>query len=428
MVIRGGRVIDPGDGLDEEADLFIEDGRIKEIRSRKARRDISSPPGQTLDATGKVVLPGLIDMHVHLREPGREDEETILSGAEAAVAGGFTGVACMPNTEPPVDDESAVRFILRRAEGTPVRVYPVAAATKGRRGQELTEIADLVGAGAVAVSDDGTPVSDPEIMRRALEYTRMYNIPVVSHCEELSLTAQGVMNEGRMSTVLGLRGMPPVAEEIMVARDIALAEYTGGRLHIAHVSTARSVELIRQAKSRGVNVTTEATPHHFTLTEEALRSFDTNLKMNPPLRAARDVEAIREGLADGTIDAIASDHAPHSVEEKEVEFDAAPFGIIGLETTLALVLTELVSSGVLSLPAAVAKLSTNPALIFGIEGGHLRKGDRADVTVIDPTKRWTVDVTRFRSKSRNSPFGGRELTGGVEAVIVGGKIVYRCQD
>lgn len=428
MVIRGGRVIDPGDGLDEEADLFIEDGRIKEIRSRKTRRNLSPPPGQTLDATGKVVLPGLIDMHVHLREPGREDEETILSGAEAAVAGGFTGVACMPNTEPPVDDESAVRFILRRAEGTPVTVYPVAAATKGRRGQELTEIADLVGAGAVAVSDDGTPVSDPEIMRRALEYTRMYNIPVVSHCEELSLTAQGVMNEGRMSTVLGLRGMPPVAEEIMVARDIALAEYTGGRLHIAHVSTARSVELIRQAKSRGVNVTTEATPHHFTLTEEALRSFDTNLKMNPPLRAARDVETIREGLADGTIDAIASDHAPHSVEEKEVEFDAAPFGIIGLETTLALVLTELVSSGVLSLPAAVAKLSTNPALIFGIEGGHLRKGDRADVTVIDPTKRWTVDVTRFRSKSRNSPFGGRELTGGVEAVIVGGKIVYRCQD
>lgn len=428
LVIQGGRVIDPGSNFDEEADLFIEKGRIKEIRSRKTQKSSSRTSMPVIDATEKIVVPGLIDMHVHLREPGREDEETIVSGSEAAMAGGFTGVACMPNTEPPIDDGSVVRFVLRKAESTPIKVYPVAAITKGRQGKELTEIGDLVSAGAVAVSDDGSPLSDPEIMRRALEYTKMFDIPIISHCEDLSLTSRGVMNEGRMSTLLGLRGMPPVAEEIMVARDIALTEYTGGRLHIAHVSTARSVELIREAKRRGVRVTAEATPHHFSLNDESLRTFDTNLKMNPPLRTARDVEAIKEGLADGTIDVIASDHAPHSIEEKEVEFDAAPFGIIGLETTLGLVLTELVEPGVFDFSAAFATMTLHPAQILGVEGGRLQKGEKADVTIIDPLKKWTVAVHRFKSKSRNSPFGGRKLTGKIECVIIDGVTVFRSQN
>jgi dihydroorotase len=425
VVIQGGRIIDPERGLDDVADLVIEKGKIREIRSRGGSPQETQSEGTIIDATGKVVVPGLIDMHVHLREPGREDEETIVSGAEAAVAGGFTSIACMPNTDPPIDNESVVRFIIRQAEQTPVAVYPIAAVTKGRQGKELAEIADLVEAGAVAVSDDGSPVSTPGLMRRALEYTKMFDIPVISHCEELSLTADGVMNEGRMSTVLGLRGMPSVAEDIMVARDIALAEYTGGRLHVAHVSTARSVELIRQAKGRGVRITAEATPHHFTLTDETVRSFDTNLKMNPPLRTAGDIEAIRGGLVDGTIDVIATDHAPHSIEEKEVEFDVAPFGLIGLETALALVLTELVDPGLLRLPDAVAAMTSHPAAILGIEGGRLQEGKKADVTIIDPKKTWTVDVTRFRSKSRNSPFGGRNLKGRVELVLIDGEIVYQ---
>lgn len=424
MMIKGGRVVDPGSGLDEEADLFIEKGAIIEIRTRKGKKNSSHFRGTVFDATGKVAVPGLIDMHVHLREPGREDEETIQSGSEAALAGGFTGIACMPNTEPPIDDESAVRFVLRQAERTPVHVYPVAAVTKGRQGKELTEIADLVQAGAVAVSDDGSPVSSPEIMRRALEYTRMFDIPVISHCEDVSLTAGGVMNEGWMSTILGLRGMPPVAEEIMVARDIALAEYTGGRVHIAHISTARSVELIREAKSKGINVSAEVTPHHFTLTEETIQSFDTHLKMNPPLRTARDVEAIKGGLAEGIIDVIATDHAPHSFEEKAVEFDAAPFGIIGLETCLGLVLTELVEPGVLTFSEAIAKMTVDPARILRIEGGHLQKGQKADVTIVDSRKIWIANVDQFRSKSRNSPFEGREFRGRVEAVICSGEIVY----
>jgi dihydroorotase len=425
LIIRGGRVIDPASGFDEVADVVIEKRKIQEITSNKIGEDASRFTGTILDAAGKIVIPGLIDMHVHLREPGREDEETIVSGCEAAMAGGFTSIACMPNTEPPIDDESVVRFVLRKAESTPVNVYPIAAVTKGRQGKELTEMADLVQAGAVAVSDDGSPVSNPEIMRRALEYTRMFQIPVIDHCEELSLTAGGVMNEGHVSTILGLRGMPSAAEEIMVARDVALAGYTGGRVHIAHVSTARSVELIRQAKIQGILVTAEATPHHFTLTDESVRSFDTHLKMNPPLRTVRDVEAVIEGLADGTIDAIASDHAPHSLEEKEVEFDAAPFGIIGLETALALAVTELIGSHELDLSHVIAAMTVNPARILGIPGGHLRKGEKADVTIFDPHEKWTLDASRFRSKSRNSPFGGRELTGKVEVVIIQGEVVYK---
>ncbi len=362
-------------------------------------------------------------MHVHLREPGREDEETIVSGAAAAVSGGFTSLACMPNTEPPLDTESAVRFVLREAEKTGVHIYPVAAVTKGSQGKELTEIAALVQAGAVAVSDDGSPVSSPDLMRRALEYTKMFDIPVISHAEELTLTANGLMHEGKMSARLGLRGMPSVAEELMVARDIALAEYTGGRLHVAHVSTARSVELIRQAKRRGLRVTAEVTPHHFTLTDETLVFFDANLKVNPPLRTAADVEALKNGLADGTIDVIASDHAPHAHEEKEVEFDAAPFGMIGLETALGLVLSELVEPGFLTLSEAMAKMTIGPARILGIPDGQLTVGGNATMTIFDPARPWVVDVNRFRSQSRNSPFAGRELRGRVEIVMICGEPV-----
>jgi dihydroorotase len=421
VLIKSGRLVDSDSGRDETADLLIRSGRIASIAKR-----IAKPEGaQILDARGKVVVPGLVDMHVHLREPGREDEETVLTGAQAAAAGGFTAVACMPNTEPPIDTQETVRFIYERASQAPVRVFPVGAVTRGRRGNELTEMADLVAAGVVAVSDDGCAVTSAEIMRRALEYASMFDIPVISHCEDLTLSGTGVMHEGYVSTVLGLKGIPALSEEVMVARDIRLAEFAGARLHIAHVSAAGSVELIRSAKARGVRVTAETTPHHFTLTDEAVRRYDTNTKVNPPLRSAVDRQAIRDGLADGTIDCIASDHAPHSAEEKELEYDAAPFGMIGLETSLGLVLTELVAGGVLDLMAVVSRMSLSPSRILGIEGGVLRKGAPADLTVIDPQARWTVDRKAFRSRSKNTPFDRWELTGRTEATIVGGRIVFR---
>lgn len=422
LLIRGGRVLDPASGRDEVTDVLIAEGRIAKIGNWEGG---SLEGWEVIDAGGLLVVPGLIDMHVHLREPGREDEETIVSGSEAAAAGGFTAVACMPNTDPPLDDQGAIRFVLRRAEEAPGRVYPIGAITKGREGKELTEVADLVWAGAVAISDDGKPVLDSGLMRRALEYAKMFDIPVISHCEDLSLSRGGVMHEGRVSSLLGMKGMPSIAEEVMVSRDLALAGFTEGRLHIAHVSTAVSVALIREAKLKGVQVTAEATPHHFTLTDEAVRSFDTNTKMNPPLRTAEDVEAIKAGLADGTIDALATDHAPHSTEEKDVEFDAAPFGIVGLETALGLVWTELVEVGVLSPLEAVAKLTLNPACILGVEGGKLEVGALADVTVIDPNLEWEVDPENFRSKSCNTPFQGRRLKGKAVLTIVGGEIVFR---
>jgi len=421
LLIRSGRLIDPESGRDEQADVLIRGGKIASVGKR-----IKKPEGtEVFDAKGLVVAPGLVDMHVHLREPGREDEETILSGVQAAVAGGFTAVACMPNTEPAIDTQETVRFVRQQAEGAPARVYPIGAVTRGRRGEELTEMADLTAAGAVAVSDDGCEVVNAGILRRALEYASMFDIPVISHCEDPMLSGTGVMHEGYLSTVLGLRGIPAVSEEIMVARDIRLAEFAGARLHIAHVSSAGSVDLIRMAKARGIRVTAEATPHHFTLTDEAVRGYDTNTKVNPPLRTAVDRQAIRDGLADGTIDCVASDHAPHSSEEKELEYDAAPFGMLGLETSLGLVLTELVATGVLSLTDAVARMSTNPRRILGLDGGVLRKGAPADLTIIDPKARWTVDRKAFRSRSRNTPFDGWELTGRAEATIVGGRIVFQ---
>jgi dihydroorotase len=424
MMIHGGRIIDPASGRDEKTDILIENGQIKEIGS-----DLSSSiknPESSIQAEGKWVLPGLVDMHVHLREPGREDEETVESGGKAAVAGGFTSLCCMANTDPPIDDQGTVRFVLEQAEGAGLaRIFPIGAVTKGLEGKELSEIGDLISAGCVAVSDDGQPVMNAEIMRRALEYTKPFNIPVISHAEDKHLSKGGSMNEGIISTTLGIRGIPRIAEDVMVARNICLAEFTEGRLHIAHLSTRGSVQLIREAKKRGVSITTEVTPHHLLLTDENVKTFETHFKMNPPLRTQKDVDALREGLSDGTIDAIASDHAPHALFEKEVEFEAAPFGIIGLETTLGLVLTELVDKKILSLSDAVAKLTCNPAKIMRLDGGELKAGGPADITIVDPEKEWTVEPTQFHSKSRNTPFSEWKMKGGVFATIVGGRVLYQ---
>jgi dihydroorotase len=423
LLIRNGRLLDPASGRDEVADMLIRGGKIATTGKRLKR-----PEGaEVLDAIGKVVTPGLVDMHVHLREPGREDEETILTGGRAAAAGGFTAVACMPNTEPPLDNQEAVRFVCERASLTPVHVYPIGAITRGRQGKELTEVADLVAAGAVAVSDDGDSVLDAGIFRRALEYASMFDIPVISHCEDVDLRGSGVMHEGYLSTVLGLQGIPDIVEEVMVARDIRIAEFTGAHLHIAHLSSAGSVELIREAKARGVSLSAEVTPHHLALTDESVRGYDPNTKVNPPLRGELDRQALRDGLVDGTIDCVASDHAPHAQEEKELEYDAAPFGMLGLETSLGLVLTELVKPGALTLMEAVAKMSLNPARILGIDGGAIRKGAAADLTVIDPELRWIVDKRTFQSRSKNTPFDGWELTGCAVATIVEGQIVFRRQ-
>jgi dihydroorotase len=367
-------------------------------------------------------MPGVIDIHVHLREPGREDEETIESGARAAIHGGFTSVACMPNTEPALDTQGAVRFVKAKArEAGLARVFPIGAITVGRRGERLTEFGEMVAAGAVAFSDDGDSVEKAGLARRAFEYARMFGVPLISHCEDKSLSAGGVMNEGAVSTRLGLRGWPRIAEEIIIARDIALAEYTGGRLHVAHVSSARGVELVREAKRRGVRVTAESMPHYFALTDDALAEYDTNLKVNPPIRAAEDREAIIAGLADGTLDTIASDHAPHASFEKDLEFDRAPFGLIGLETTLALVMTELVRPGRLALATAVERMTAGPARALGLPLGRLAPGAPADITLFDADASWRVDPAEMHSRSKNTPFTGRELTGRVRMVLVAGE-------
>ena len=420
ILIQNGRVIDPSQGMDRVTNLLIADGRI-------ASYDAAPDGAETvLDAAGKIVAPGLIDMHVHLREPGFEEDETIESGTAAAVAGGFTAVACIPNTDPPVDSQGVVELIHDRAERADnCRVLVVACVSKNREGKELAEIGQLVEAGAVAFSDDGAPVEDAELMRRALEYCRMFDRPVLSHAEIRELAGRGVMHEGMTSMLLGLSGIPAAAEDVMVSRDIALAEATGGRLHVMHVSTVNGVEALRRAKARGVRVTAEATPHHFSLCDESLRTFDANFKMNPPLRGREHVEAVVAGLSDGTIDAIASDHAPHAKEKKMQDIDRAPFGIVGLETALGLVVTKLIEPGHLDWPAAIHKMSLAPAQILGIDGGTLRLGAEADVTVIDPQARWTVDPAQFRSKSANTPFAGWELTGRAEATIVGGRVKYR---
>jgi dihydroorotase len=418
ILIRNGRVIDPRNSVDRVTNLLLRDGKV-------AAYDAADGADTVIDASGKIVAPGLIDMHVHLRQPGGEEDETIRSGTAAALAGGFTSIACVPNTDPPIDTQGTVQFVLSHAAWADnCNVFVIACVSRNREGKELSEMGLLVEAGAVGFSDDGAPVYDPELMRRAFEYCLMFDKPVMNHSEIRELTQRGVMHEGLVSMVLGLPGIPAAAEDVMVTRDIALAEATGGRLHIMHVSTVGSVDAIRRAKRRGVRVTAELTPHHFSLTDESLRTFDSNYKMNPPLRGQEHVDACIAALADGTIDAIATDHAPHAKEKKMQELDLAPFGIVGLETALGLVVTKLIEPGHLDWPTAIAKMTCNPAQILGIPKGTLAVGADADVTVIDPDVRWTVDPTEFRSKSSNTPFGGWQLRGRAEVVIVGGRVKF----
>lgn len=422
LLLRGGRVVDPTQNRDEVGDLLLRDGKVEAFG-----RGLSAPDGaETIDCNGLVVSPGFIDVHCHLREPGREDVETIATGARAAAAGGFTAVCAMPNTDPVTDNQAAVGFVLRQGQrAEAARVYPIGAISIGQKGETLAEFGEMVGAGAVAVSDDGKPVVSAQLMRTALEYARTFGIPVADHCEEPTLATNGAMNEGLVSTRLGLKGIPSEAEEIMVIRDILLARRTGGHVHLCHMSTKGSVELIRWGKERGINVTAEACPHHLSLTEERVEGYETNAKMNPPLRTAEDVAALQEAVKDGTIDLVATDHAPHHYDEKEREFADAPNGIVGLETALAVNLTWLVESGIMTLPALIERMSCAPARVFRISGGTLRGGSVADVTIFDPGRRWTVDPAGFRSKGRNTPYAGRELVGRVAATIVGGRLVHR---
>ncbi|MFZ0942287.1 MAG: dihydroorotase [Syntrophobacteraceae bacterium] len=424
LVLRNGRVIDPAMGLDAVVDVLIENGIIAEMSAKIELGPEKLSQFEQIDASGKWIVPGLIDMHVHLREPGEEYKETICSGTQAAVAGGFTSVACMPNTQPVNDCAAVTQYILEKArdEGS-CRVFPVGAISKGSEGKNIAEYGELRAAGAAAVSDDGRPVMNSMLMRRALEYAKTFDLLVISHCEDLDLSSTGLMNEGPVSTRLGLRGIPRVAEEIMVARDILLAELTGNRLHLAHISTAGSVALIREAKKRGVPVSAETAPHYFTLTEELVSTFDPVYKVNPPLRRPEDIEAIKTGLRDGTIDAIASDHAPHSSVEKDLEFEYAANGVIGLESSLPLIL-RLIREGVLTPLEAVAKVSRNPARILAIPFGTLRKGITADLTLIDPEVKYAIDVSRFKSKSRNCPFADIEVQGKAVMTLVGGRVVF----
>ncbi len=425
ILIRGGRVIDPGrfNGL---ADVLIENGKIVAVGPNVKIPAGKSGAGPTVvEATGKLVLPGFIDLHVHFREPGFEYKETIQTGTAAAAAGGFTSVCCMPNTNPVNDNQAVTEFILDQARATgSAHVFPVGAITKGSEGKELAEIGELRRSGCVAISDDGRSVMNSLVMRRAMEYALAFDLPVVDHCEDLHLSEGGCMNEGIVSTELGLPGIPAAAEDVQVARNVALAELTGARLHLAHVSTAGSVRMVREAKARGIRVTAEACPHHFSLTEEAVRGFDSHAKMNPPLRTKQDVQAIREGLRDGTIDVIATDHAPHAIQEKEQEFAAAPFGVVGLETALPLTLA-LVEEGVLSLERAIAALTTEPARVVGLKKGTLAPGADADVVVVDPEAQWVVEPARFRSKGRNTPFAGWKVKGQVALTILNGTIVFQ---
>ena len=425
VLLTGGRLLDPSQNLDEVGDVLVAGGVIEGIGGR-----IEAPDhAEVIDCSGWIVSPGFIDVHAHLREPGREDVETVASGARAAAAGGFTAVCAMPNTDPVTDNQAAVGFIIRQASrANAARVHPIGAISVGQRGETLAEFGEMVGAGAVAVSDDGKPVVSAQLMRTALEYARTFGIPVIDHCEEPTLSHGGVMNEGIVSARLGLKGIPSEAEEIMVIRDILLARRTGGHVHLAHMSTRGSVELIRWGKERGINVTAEVCPHHISLTDERVGAYDTNAKMNPPLRSAADVMALREAVKDGTIDMIATDHAPHHYDEKEREFADAPNGIIGLETALAVSVTHLIETGVVSFATLVERMSCSPARHFHLPGGTLRRGSEADVTVFDPAMQWVVEPSEMLTKGRNTPYAGMTLTGRATITIVGGRIVYKLEN
>jgi dihydroorotase len=419
LVIKNGHVIDPATGLSAKRDVLIEGSKIARIGNRLAG-------DKAFDAKGCVVCPGLVDIHVHFREPGQESKETIASGSRAAAHGGFTSVVPMPNTDPPIDNAGMVEFVIRRARETAcIKIWPSACATKGRAGKEMTEMAELRDVGAVAVTDDGSDIASSWVARRVLEYADMCGLTYLAHCEDASLVEGGAMNEGFISTKLGLPGMPKAMEEIMIDRNLRLAALTGAKIHIQHVTSAEGIEIIRRAKARGVRVTCETAPHYWMLTDEAVTTFSTNAKMNPPLREAEDVAAVRAAIADGTIDCIATDHAPHTVTEKDVEFQIAPFGIIGLETSLALVITGLVGPGVVSLERAVALMTRAPASILNLPVGALREGGPADVTVFDPKAEWTVDPEDFASLSRNTPFTGCGLHGVVLLTVCDGRIVYK---
>ncbi|RKY34129.1 MAG: dihydroorotase [Candidatus Omnitrophota bacterium] len=421
LLIKNGRIIDIKSALDAQMDLLIEEDKIIKIAKNLKIEDTT-----IFDAKNMVIVPGLIDLHTHLRQPGYEYKETICSGSRAAAFGGFTSICCMPNTNPIIDNQNVVEFILSEAKKCGlINIFVIGAISKGSNGKQLAEIGELKKAGVVAISDDGNPVENAEIMRRAMEYASMFGLPVISHCEDKNLSAEGVMNEGYRATVLGLKGIPRIAEIIAVARDIEIASFTKTKLHIAHISCTESVELVRQAKKRGVQVTCECCAHHFTLTEDAVTGYNTNTKINPPLRTKADIAAVKQGLKDGTIDCIVTDHAPHSEEEKDLCFDTAPFGIIGLETSLGLAITELVEKKVLTLKQLVEKMSFNPAKILEIDKGYICEGCTADITVLDPHKNWVVSKDKFVSKSQNSPFINFNLCGKAVLTIVSGKVVFK---
>ncbi len=418
IVLKGIILLHPEQKINEQKDLLIEDGIIRKV-GELTQEDYSQ--SEVYEFSGKYCVPGLFDMHVHLREPGKEDTETVVTGSDAAAAGGFTEIACMPNTTPAIDSAEVANFIKHKAENHLVNVYPIGAVSKERKGESLAPIAELVDAGAVGFSDDGVAVKTSALVRNALEYLKMYNLPLIEHCEDESLAGDSI-NEGTVSTELGLPAIPTVAEDLTVARDILIAEYVKGKVHIAHISSKKSIELVREAKARGVNVTAEATPHHFTLTDEELRTYDTNYKMNPPLRTKEDVDAVIEGLKDGTIDCIASDHAPHAVEDKEAEFIDAPNGIIGLETQLGLAISELIKKKHLTLSQLIEKLAINPRKILDLPIPFFKEGEKANLTIIDTEQIWTVDKNKFLSKSKNTPFDKKLMTGKSVAVINNRKI------
>jgi len=422
LLIKNGRVVDPSQNLDGIRDVLIENNKIIQVKSKLKNNN----GAKVIDAKGMLVMPGLIDMHTHLRDPGRPDKETIASGTRAAALGGFTTICCMANTEPVIDNAAVVQYVVNKArtEGI-VNVYPIGAVTKGLKGEALTEMGMMIESGAKAFSDDGKSIMDAAVMRRALEYAKQFNVAIIAHCEDLNLSHGGVMNEGALSTKIGLPGIPSLSEEVMVERDSKLAQEFG-QVHIAHVSSARSVEIIRQAKKKKAKITCETCPHYFSLTEEAVKDYDTNAKVNPPLKTEKDLKAIIRGLKDGTIDVIATDHAPHNIEEKNVEFNRAAFGLIGLETALGLVLTKLVAEKKLTLKEAIAKMTINPARILNLaDKGSLKPGSDADVVIVDPKQKWVVDSSKISSKSKNSPFIGWELQGKVIHTIVGGKMVVK---